>query len=228
MIGAEADLPAGAEFERLRNADDVRALTDVPLLAEIPNRKRGVQHGLAVRDEPTGANGEAFRTLRTNLGFMDPRDRRSLVFSAVAEDRNGAQVPANLAWSLAQAGWSVLLVSAPRPNGRSWHAIGYTIKGSMDTLRVVLLCRPADALPGLSVRTRDIASGAPVRAGRVSCPAGMRATTGGLEWIKDGKLDFRGLLTSSRTTLDGKGWYVAATADDPEITARMRVLCLPR
>ena len=67
-------------------------------------------HGLVVRDEPTGPSGEAFRTLRTNLRFMESQQRRSVVFAAVADDRDGAHVPANLAWSLAQAGRRVLLV----------------------------------------------------------------------------------------------------------------------
>ena len=110
-LGLALTISAQTLDTRIRRADDVRALTDVPLLAEIRHwKRRGQQHALAVRDEPAGATGETFRTLRTNLGFMEPRDRRSLVFAAVTEDRNGAQVPANLAWSLAQAGWSVLLV----------------------------------------------------------------------------------------------------------------------
>ena len=110
-LGLALTISAQTLDTRIRRADDVRGLTDVPVLAEIRHRKRrGQQHALAVRDEPVGATGEAFRTLRTNLGFMEPRDRRSLVFAAVTPDKNDAQVPANLAWSLAQAGWSVLLV----------------------------------------------------------------------------------------------------------------------
>ena len=110
-LGLALTISAQTLDTRIRRADDVRSLTDVPLLAEVRHRKRrGQQHFLAVRDEPAGAAGEAYRTLRTNLGFMEPRQRRSLVFAAVTEDRNNAQVPANLAWSLAQAGWSVLLV----------------------------------------------------------------------------------------------------------------------
>ena len=110
-VGLALTISAQTLDTRIRRADDVRSLTDVPLLAEVRHRKRrGQQRFLAVRDEPAGAAGEAYRTLRTNLGFMEPRQRRSLVFAAVTEDRNNAQVPANLAWSLAQAGWSVLLV----------------------------------------------------------------------------------------------------------------------
>ena len=110
-LGLALTISAQTLDTRIRRADDVQALTDVPLLAEIRHRKRrGQQNAVAVRDEPAGATGEAFRTLRTNLGFMEPRTRRSLVFAAVTEDKSGAQVPVNLAWSLAQAGWSVLLV----------------------------------------------------------------------------------------------------------------------
>lgn len=117
---------------RIRRVEDVRALTDVPLLAVLPYLthaqrlvfpyleraqrlvlpflKRAQRAGLVVSDEPTGSAGDAFRTLRTNLRFLESRDRRSLVFTAVADDNDGAQVPANLAWSLAQGGRRVLLV----------------------------------------------------------------------------------------------------------------------
>jgi len=109
---------------------------DVPLLGEIPHRKRGHDHGLPVRDEPAGVTGEAFRRLRTNLGFMELCDRRSLVFAAVADQRNSVHVPTNLAYSLAQAGWRVLLVDLDLRRSTVGDAIG--IRGGTGLADVLL------------------------------------------------------------------------------------------
>jgi polysaccharide biosynthesis transport protein len=109
-VGLGVIIAAQTIDTRLRQVDDVRALTDIPLLAVLPKVKRSQKHGLVARDEPSGEIGEAFRTLRTNLRFLEAKDRRSMVFTALSDDREAAQVPANLAWSLVQAGWRVLLV----------------------------------------------------------------------------------------------------------------------
>jgi capsular exopolysaccharide synthesis family protein len=109
-VGLATTIVAQVLDTRIRRIEDIQNLTDVPLLAVLPPLKQAQRDGLVVRDEPTGPSGEAFRTLRTNLRFMESQDRRSVVFAAVADDRDGAHVPANLAWSLAQAGRRVLLV----------------------------------------------------------------------------------------------------------------------
>lgn len=109
-LGLATTITSQSLDTRLRQVDDLRAITDVPLVAALPQQKRAQRQGLAVRDDPAGVVGEAYRTLRTNLRFLEAKDRHSLVFTAVTDDRDGAQVPANLAWSLVQAGWRVLLV----------------------------------------------------------------------------------------------------------------------
>jgi polysaccharide biosynthesis transport protein len=103
---------------RLRRGEDLRQLSDVPLLAVLPHLRRHQRQGIVVRDEPTGQASEAYRTLRTNLTHLEnegrrsleSEGRRSLMFAPVADDHDGAQIPANLAWSIAQAGRRVLLV----------------------------------------------------------------------------------------------------------------------
>lgn len=109
-VGLAATITVQSLDTRLRRPDEVDQLTDVPVLAVVPASNRAQRNGLAVRDDPAGAVGEIFRTLRTNLRFLETRERRSIVFSSVSDDRERAQVPANLAWSLVQAGWKVLLV----------------------------------------------------------------------------------------------------------------------
>ena len=50
--------------------------------------------------------------MRTNLGTATAREGRSLVFTAASGTHDGALVPANLAWSLAQSGRKTLLIDA--------------------------------------------------------------------------------------------------------------------
>lgn len=104
---------------RIQRAEDLRALTEVPLLAVLSRLGLGWRArllgrsgppSLAVRDAPSGPAAESFRTLRTNLRFLGSRNRRSLVFAAATDDNDEVQVPANLAWSLALTGQRVLLV----------------------------------------------------------------------------------------------------------------------
>jgi capsular exopolysaccharide synthesis family protein len=109
-VGLAATITAQSLDTRIRRAADVRRLTEVPVLAVLPQLTRRQRHGLVVRDDPAGPAGEAFRMLRTNLRFLEAKDRRSLVFTAMANAHDQAHVPVNLAWSLAQAGRRVLLV----------------------------------------------------------------------------------------------------------------------
>ena len=109
-VGLAVTIAAQTLDTRVRRADDVRGLTEIPVLAEIPHSKRSGQNPIALRDDPANATAEAFRRLRTNLGFMDQRQRRSMVFASLTDGRYAAQVPINLALSLAKAGRRVLLV----------------------------------------------------------------------------------------------------------------------
>ena len=95
---------------RLRRPEDLPHLTKVPLLAVLPRLKRSQRGTIVVRDDPASAAVESYRSLRTNLSYLESGGRRSLLFTGVADDRHSVEVPVNLAWSMAQAGRSVLLV----------------------------------------------------------------------------------------------------------------------
>jgi succinoglycan biosynthesis transport protein ExoP len=109
-VGLAVTIARQALDTRLRRAEDLRRLTEVPVLAVLPRLKRSERRGVVVRDDPTGVAGEAYRSLRTNLSYLEFEERRSLMFTSVADGRDGALVPVNLAWSIAQAGRRVLLV----------------------------------------------------------------------------------------------------------------------
>lgn len=95
---------------RIRRSRDFWGLTETPLLAAIPRARRAKTHPLVARDDPSGAVGEAFRTLRTNLRFLETSGPRSLLVASTVEEKNGVDVAANLAFALAEAGFRVALV----------------------------------------------------------------------------------------------------------------------
>ena len=109
-VGLAVTVIAQTLDNRIRRVQEVRQLADVPLLAAVPQLKRSERRGLVVREKPSSEAGEAFRALRTNISFLESKHRHSLLITAAANDRDGAQVPANLAWSLAQTGQRILLV----------------------------------------------------------------------------------------------------------------------
>ena len=109
-IGVGVTIATQALDTRIRRVHDLRMLTNLPVLAVLPRLSRYQHNGITVRDEPAGAAGEAFRTLRTNVRFLGPADRRSLLLAAVSDGVDGAMVPINLAWVLAEAGHQVLLI----------------------------------------------------------------------------------------------------------------------
>jgi Mrp family chromosome partitioning ATPase/capsular polysaccharide biosynthesis protein len=99
---------------RVRTAQEIgQRLGGLPLLARIPapRRKRGVEQGLAMLANPSGAQAETFRMLRTNLEFvtLGRNDRTVMVTSAIEQEGKSTTI-ANLGVALARAGRRVVLV----------------------------------------------------------------------------------------------------------------------
>ena len=98
---------------RIRNEQDVSAVTDVPILGGIVFDPRANDRPLIVHVDPRSPRAESFRTLRTNLQFLDPgRTDRSFVVTSSIESEGKSTTAANLAIALADAGSRVLLIDA--------------------------------------------------------------------------------------------------------------------
>ena len=98
---------------RVRNEDDVRAVTASPILGVVAYDQDVPSHPVILRDEPLAAPSEAVRRLRTNLQFIDIADRpKSLVISSSIPSEGKSTIAINLAVSLADTGARVILVDA--------------------------------------------------------------------------------------------------------------------
>ena len=99
---------------RLRTQHDLEEFTDAPLLASIGH----VEPTGADRTAPTSgaqwANAEAYRRLRTNVGFvgLGGERRPSMVITSSLSSEGKTETVVNLARVLAEAGESVLLIDA--------------------------------------------------------------------------------------------------------------------
>lgn len=96
---------------RIHSPEDLRRLNDAPLLASIQRtRRRTAAHRLALKGHKFGPDGEGFRTLRTNLGYLQSSDRHCFALVSAGDVRNSASTAVNLGISFAQAGRRTLLI----------------------------------------------------------------------------------------------------------------------
>ena len=113
LLGVGQAVLRSALDTRVRTATDIEALTDSPLLGSIGH----VEDANAHSSEAEGsqwANAEAYRRLRTNVGFvgLGGERRPSMVMTSSMAGEGKTQTVVNLARVLAQAGESVLLIDA--------------------------------------------------------------------------------------------------------------------
>lgn len=100
--------------DRFRSVDELQAILGLPVLAAVrdmePREGAGVA-SLQMYQEPTSAESEAFRTLRTALAFSEQETNMIVVTSPEPSDGK-TTVLANLAVAVAQSGKRTLLIDA--------------------------------------------------------------------------------------------------------------------
>jgi polysaccharide biosynthesis transport protein len=111
--------------DRIQGPPLVARSLDAPILGSIPRTHRllvGTAH-LASVDEPHGQAAEAYRTLRTNLLAVCRESKaKTILITSARQGEGKTSTAANLAVALAQAGRSVVLISADLRNPRI-HAV---------------------------------------------------------------------------------------------------------
>lgn len=96
---------------RIRSKEDIKAITESPILGEIPRNAESGTKPLVVHDEPRSQHAESFRRVRTNLQFLDYKnDGRSFVVTSASQDEGKSTTISNLAIILAEGGATVALV----------------------------------------------------------------------------------------------------------------------
>lgn len=96
---------------KIENSEDIRKITDVPILAELPIGDKPVNGGaIVVRENANGIMEEVFRSLRTNLLFLLQSDQKVIMFSSTQPGEGKSFVAGNTAVSLALMGKKVIIM----------------------------------------------------------------------------------------------------------------------
>ncbi|MFK5633447.1 MULTISPECIES: polysaccharide biosynthesis tyrosine autokinase [unclassified Ornithinimicrobium] len=100
---------------RLRTSEDLRGVSDKPVLSAIPVLgSKGSQAPLYLVDDPFGPQAEAVRKLRTNLVFVDVAadSGHSFVVTSALSAEGKTTTVLNLGMALAESGRTVLVLDA--------------------------------------------------------------------------------------------------------------------
>jgi succinoglycan biosynthesis transport protein ExoP len=98
---------------KVRSEEDVRRLTEIPILGAVPVDLEVPRHPVILRSEPHSAASESVRRLRTNLQFVDVVNRaKSVVISSSIGEEGKSTIAINLAVAFADTGARVILVDA--------------------------------------------------------------------------------------------------------------------
>lgn len=168
-------IPAGVIFLRdsmgskVEKGADIKGLTSVPFLTELPHNQQNQKGHLAVRENQNGPMEEAFRTLRTQLLFQLDTTDKVILFTSAQGGEGTTFVASHTAASLAFLGKKVVVVdmNLRRPVLPSYFSLPTDAKGMTDYLnapkqvRLLDLVQPSaahanlDVLPGGALATNS-------------------------------------------------------------------------
>lgn len=117
LLGVLAGLGAGLLRETLdrsiKSLDDLKTVTNKPVLGQISFDADAPKRPLIVEVDPRSPRSEAFRALRTNLTFIDAADHpQTIVITSSLTGEGKSTVTMNLAMTMAQAGVRLCLIEA--------------------------------------------------------------------------------------------------------------------
>jgi polysaccharide biosynthesis transport protein len=125
VIGVGAAVIREALSRRIRDTEDVVALTGLPVLGGIAERRGAKRAPLIMLNRPTSVRAEEYRRVRTNLdALIRENEMRSFVVSSAAPGEGKTLIAANLGVAFAQSGHRVVLVDADLRRPRLADAMG--------------------------------------------------------------------------------------------------------
>jgi capsular exopolysaccharide synthesis family protein len=112
-VGAGAALLRETLNTTIHGERDIELLTHLPVLGGITFDPKAKDRPLILHADPRSVRAESFRTLRTNVQFLDAdRPERAFVVTSSVASEGKSTTAANLAIALADSGARVLLVDA--------------------------------------------------------------------------------------------------------------------
>lgn len=122
---------------RPRNADDLEAVTDLPVIGEIPQLARGANLPKEVLQAPDGQAAEAVRALAASLRFVSvDRPAEVMIVTSALPSDGKSSIAMALALSLADSGRRTLVIDADLRNPTIADLIG--IEGAVGLTTVLV------------------------------------------------------------------------------------------
>ncbi len=113
MLGVGIAVLRFALDNRIHNEHDVESISNAPIVGGVAYDPKAPQRPLIVQADPRSPRAESFRTLRTNLRFLDVSgNSRSFVITSSIESEGKSTTATNLAIALDNTGSRVILVDA--------------------------------------------------------------------------------------------------------------------
>ncbi|HEY0815771.1 MAG TPA: polysaccharide biosynthesis tyrosine autokinase [Pseudonocardia sp.] len=113
VLGVGAALSRNLLDTSVRSTEQLRAIANAPILATIGYDAAVRKRPLTVHEAPQAPRAEAFRQLRTNLGFVDvDNHHKVLVLTSALPGEGKTTTALNLAIALASSGQKVLVIEA--------------------------------------------------------------------------------------------------------------------
>jgi len=121
----------------IKGEKDCAEVTDATVLGAISFDSDAPKHPLIVQVDPHSPRAEAFRTLRTNLQFVDVANQaRSMVFTSSLPGEGKTTTTANLAITMAASGARVCIVEGDLRRSRLLEYLG--MEGSVGLTNVLI------------------------------------------------------------------------------------------
>ena len=137
LLGIGVALLRDAFDTSIKSERDVKEVTDETVIGTIAFDPDGGKHPLIVQSDPHGPRAEAFRSLRTNLQFVDAANHpRSMVMTSSLPGEGKTTTAANLAISMAAAGARVCVIEGDLRRPRLLRYMG--MEGSVGLTNVLI------------------------------------------------------------------------------------------
>ncbi|MCU1537942.1 MAG: cell shape-determining protein [Humibacillus sp.] len=126
LLGFGAALLRNGLDQRIQTQRDVSAVTEATVIGGIAFDPDATAHPLIVHADPRSPRAESFRSVRTNLQFVDvAHPPRTIVVTSSVAGEGKSTTAANLAFSLAERGVSVVVVEGDLRRPRLLEYLGF-------------------------------------------------------------------------------------------------------